>query len=398
MVYLAAQPVRERTQAIGVMRITPVEGLGDARFLSWLHSLGLAFDPFRVLDAGQDPQIPYYIIDHAANDLIRGLNSTYVFAPPGGGKSAFRVHLAHTCRSNEDDRRIFPIIFKPDETLDVGWQALAQAAAQDLFIFILYHLLILERMSEEGLRALRQHLDWNLPAGLDLYIDQLRSYESIDPVIDAFDPTARLLPNPPEPADILEFCDLLERIPAAGGEPANPQEKFDAITDFIFHQLDARAIFLLIDGADAFYETVTHSDATFRYLEWLFDHESDLSTRKIYLKYFLPSETKKEIEIKLPRLLKNNHNIVMIEWNEDSLIRVIQERLLVASGGKVKNLDAVSTNALRGAEQCIVNSTRPYPRAVIERTEQLFKYHCEHFQGKGKLTPEDIEAVTSSSK
>ncbi len=79
----------------------------------WLSQLGLSLNPFEYIDFGKDPLIPFYLIDHNQFESVSGDQPSFVFAPAGGGKTAFRVRLARECRAGSNGRRIFPIVYKP---------------------------------------------------------------------------------------------------------------------------------------------------------------------------------------------------------------------------------------------------------------------------------------------
>jgi hypothetical protein len=359
--------------------------------------MGLSFDPFEIVDAGKDPHIPLYLIDLDAYQTLMTPAPSFVFAPIGGGKTAFRVYLAQACRSNEDNRRIFAVVYQPTETEPVGWDALAQAAAQELLLYFLHHPLALVQMNEDRLAWLRSMLYWSLSSGLEIYLDQMESEASIDPILNAFDPTARMLPNPPDAADIVRFCALMRQRPGDAQVAPPGEERFHQMIQFVFEALKFREIFLLIDGVDAFYETARSDQAAYTLVEWLFQRVDQLAGQRIYTKFFLPVGMRAVLQTRMGELLKSDERIVMMNWTEDSLIGVIQERLLVASGGRFRALNSIYADDPRDVERRIVRSVKPYPRAVILRMEQLIQRHLASHAPAGKLTLADLEAVIGPS-
>src|SRR6266545_2640537 len=85
----------------------------QVRIYDWLKSVGLKVNPFDadLFDAGRDPFIPFYLIDHNQYKAINGDFVSFIFAAPGSGKSAFRVRLTRDCRVGKDRRKIFPIVY-----------------------------------------------------------------------------------------------------------------------------------------------------------------------------------------------------------------------------------------------------------------------------------------------
>ena len=377
----------------------------------WFAHMGLNLNPFGYIDAGEDPFIPFYLIDHNQFEKINGDHISFVFAPAGGGKTAFRVRLARECRAGWNKRRIFPIIFKPTEPGDPKGDEsqkllrqradLLRYAARELFLYLAYSPYSLDEMDDALRRKFIQTISWDLDFPIDFYLNQVKTAGSLEPILATFDPTARSLPNPPDKEDILYlFKKLIRYIP----EPKKPNEeqRLEALFDLILNKLKFEAIYILIDGVDAFSETENNPQNALLSISWLLDNAISWSQRGVYTKYFLPKEIKQFVD-QTPdfRPLTLKSKIITIKWDADALSEVIQRRLQEASGGKFDSLAAISDRALRASErspeEVLIGELRRHkklsPRSLIKAMDRLFVCHIQDGQVREKLTPQDLTAV-----
>jgi hypothetical protein len=207
-------------------RVIPVNTAYGPRLQSsvsaWLKLFGLEFDPFVNLDAGEDPDLPTYLVDPVDDNSFEKLWGdwpTFIFAPAGGGKTAFRVRLARACRSREEGRRIFPVTYHrmpaPDQVTDVTHgqdvhlKYILQQSAQELLFQLAYRPVELSQLDQSTLSAVCRALDANLPAPLNSYLERIRYFDNLSPLTHEFDPAASYLSNPPGPEDLRLFCATL---------------------------------------------------------------------------------------------------------------------------------------------------------------------------------------------
>lgn len=366
----------------------------------WLDSVGLKVNPFDVIDASLDPFIPFYLIDHDQYRSVNGDFASYVFAPPGSGKSAFRVRLARDCRIGKNGRKIFPIVYNlpspgyPTISPDTHYAEIARAAAYELMLFLVYHVSLVIK-DELLLSKFKQIFDNNFSIN---YIQQMVDQGGIQPLLDSFDQTARLLPNPPEKKDIVLLAEKLRSI----RKPVNPvqrlsnKQRFDQVVSLVVDVLGYEAIYVLIDGVDGYLETGENADKAVEAISWLVTKTGEWQKKKIYMKYFLPVETH---DVLFP-LLTSEDKITIIEWNVDTLSEVIRQRLQEASGGKYNSLRALSSLPLRGARmapeeklaQEVMKLGNPTPRELIKAVRELLHHHAQENEHE-KLTPEDLQAA-----
>lgn len=383
----------------------------EDRLQKWLSQVGLNLNPFGYIDAGEDPLIPFYLVDHNQFDKVSGDQPSFVFAPAGGGKTSFRVRLARECRAGRNGRRLFPIIFKPTSPSrpneDPKQSAIRQRtnllryAAQELLLHLAYNPYTIDEMDPLLRDTFLQTISWELDFSISYYLDQMKLAGSLEPLITAFDPTARSLPNPPGKEDIIYLHNKLSKYSFTNEKP-NDEKRLELLIDLIIKQLKFEAIYILIDGVDGFPETVNDPGEMLASISWFLDSALIWSQKRVYTKYFLPEETWSFIsEMPAFRLLTSKSKVIIIKWDADALSEVIRQRLQEASGGKFDSLTAISDRALRSSgrsvEEVLIGDLRRQkklkPRSLIRAVNQLFSYHVQDERVHEKLTSQDLKAV-----
>lgn len=372
------------------------------RKLKWLREeLGLQFDPFEHLDGGADPHLPEYLVDHGAFAALWGDWSTFLFAPPGGGKTAFRVRLMRACRVGQDGRQIFPILFRPPRPRREGepleesefFNALLRDAGTGLLFQLAYQPHRFLELSLPSRWKVRQVLEETLPAPLQYYLLQLKDAGSLIPLAQAFDPTARELPSEPLPPTIRLFCEALSEngraflkpyILALGG---SSEEQFEAFTDLLFGTLKYESVYLLVDGADAYTQVPQFIPPM---IELLLKRISRLEAQKVFPKFFLPDDVAPLLD---RSLLTEPTKTAIIQWDREALIAIVRERLSVASEGMYDGLDAITTaDAPRPAEMYLAEAVHPVvPREMLALTQRVFTEHILRVGPYGRLERRDFE-------
>lgn len=365
----------------------------------WLREeLGLQFDPFEHLDGGADPHLPRYLVDHGAFEALWGEWPSFLFAPPGGGKTAFRVRLTRACRIGQDGKKIFPILFRPSRPNRPGEQVpeeeflktFLHEAGTGLLLQLAYRPHYFLELPPTERQTLRWLLEQMLPFPLGYYLSQLKDAGSLKPLAIAFDPTFQELPAEPLPPTIRLFCEALSKNdrPMAGPSavPAAEQIWSDFLA-VLFNTLKFESAFLLVDGADAYTQDPL---AIFRIIEPILARFTDLAGQKIFPKFFLPEDVAPQIP---GTLLTEPTKVVIIKWKRDSLAAIIRERLYVASEGMYDGLEAISTRDVpRPAEKRLADAVHPaVPREVILLTQRVFVEHVLRVGPYGLLEPEDFE-------
>ena len=86
------------------------EELDEKRSLSsWMKSVGMKFNPFEILESSGDPNLSKYMINHDEFVNTWGNWPSFVFAPPGAGKTAMRIRLTQACFTGGENNRPFPV-------------------------------------------------------------------------------------------------------------------------------------------------------------------------------------------------------------------------------------------------------------------------------------------------
>ncbi len=364
----------------------------------WLHEeLGLAFNPFQQLDAAKDPRLPSYLIGHQDFERLWGRWPAFLFAPAGGGKSAFRVRLARACRSEEGRRRFFPVtLYLPDPARmstaayeQALFDELCRSTGYELLFYLAHRAYQFPEWDEAGLRRLRQVLtETDIP--VTHYLEQMEEEGSLQPLAEAFDLTALPMPQEPLPKNLRAFCAALREIPSDAPSPRPSSEKLPDLWKIIRQDLKQEAVFVLVDGVDA-YPVPTEQAALL--LEPLLKRIQEWATQDIYVKFFLPAEF--HPLLRQWDLLTAPGEVAKIEWSGERLFDVLRERIRVASGGSFNSLKAMGNPRFRkDAEVQLVEAAQPrVPREVIYLAQLVLAEHVRRMRPRERLDPGDVEAA-----
>jgi hypothetical protein len=372
-----------------------------AREERWLREeLGLRFDPFRHLDAGADPRLSAYLVDHGGFAKLWGDWSSFLFAPAGGGKTAFRVRLARACRVEQDGRRVLPVIFRlprpeapdipPDE---VGYlEKLSHEVGAALLLQLAYRPGRFLSLPSALRGEVRLALERGLAGSLDYYLSQLEDVGSLTPLAQAFDPTAVGLPAEPSAGRIALFCEALRETPFRNARALDPQEGLQQAVELLIDGLEYESIYLLVDGADAYIQEPAFA---IRLLDPVLGRMEQWRQQSLYAKFFLPEELRPLLIENYQSLLTNGQKIATITWNVESLVGVIRERLRAASEGMYDSLEAISTRDVPGRiEERLAKAVHPsVPREIVHLTRRVFTQHVLRVGPYGRLEQKDFAAA-----
>jgi hypothetical protein len=378
--------------------MSPVSFVGASRvslsqqselLLLWLKQLGLHFDPFSPLDAASDLRLGEYLVGHQVFSQVWGDWVSWLFAPPGGGKTALRRRTAQACWVGQETNRPFPISYIPpllswEHTTPSGddhLSALSCAGAIALFLALAHRPHWLFRLDSEARQQIKDVLTWNLPGPLDGYLERCRQSESLQHLRETLDPTFTL-PDPPDAPTLLSWCDALAAVPSSQAAPP-PAERWEVLCDLILNTLKFRAIYVLMDGLDAAPETDTNPQAIVSILSPLIPLVSDWADRRIFFKGFLPLEVQSLLDAP-------SAHVATIRWDPAQLAEVIRRRVYVASEGAFGSLDAIASPALRDVETILAGAALPLPREILVLTRRVLREHVEREGSDGKIQEEDV--------
>jgi len=429
--YRAFRSGVEEDNAFPLMKVTPgnlsnphgspSKSTREKSFEDWLfEELGLSFNPFEHLDAREDARLTAYLIGHENFARLWGTWPNLLFAPPGGGKTAFRVRLSWACRMQEERRHFFPTLFylpNPDvvglpPSEDLFFAELLRATGHELLFYLAYHACEFPDWAPERRYRIRQALALTgIPVAH--YLEQIEDAGSLAPLVETAQQTRSVdsqstlpqgangtipsFPREPLPDTLYAFCRMLQETPVAPVPQRSPLEQLDILWPLILQDLGQESIFVLVDGADAYNLPPTEAILL---LEPLLRRVREWAERKVMLKFFLPEEFYPLVK-KETALLTERAQIVIIEWPRDRLIKVLQERLRVASRGRFDSFKAIGNPHLaRDVEARLAKAADPpVPREVIFLAQQLlaskvWRKKADH----GRLEPEDLESVLDDYK
>jgi len=372
--------------------------------------LGLQCNPFdaKYLDAGADPNLPSYLVGHDAFMALQQDQPSIVFAPIGGGKTAFRSRLARACRVGEGGRRILPVIYtlpKPRQltnsisVYDRHLYFILRAVSVELLFALAYRpdeFLMLRPLDR---RRVASQLAATSPVDIALQLEQIAEAGELLPLVQLIDPSADHLLAPPSAERLRTFCKELRAETLAAERQtaelkAQPiEQRFQGLIGLIKQTLHFQALYLLIDGVDAYVEVTNGRRRLGDLLTPLFQKTGVWANEQLYCKYFLPNDLL--ASVKLFELLQpgtiTNLNLISIEWTPSSLHAVLQERLRFASEGRFANLDAICAPTLRGVQEHLLAAAAPLPREVLALAEQLLLTHVARLDEPALLEPVDLE-------
>lgn len=367
----------------------------------WLSSLGLYFDPFRHLDAGVDPHLFDYFVDH--RDALRALwsdHSTFILAPAGGGKTALRLYLTRACWLSPEAERPFPLPYEipryfpwdEEPSRQNTLEALLQAGVSTLFTMMALRPYLwgeIPLSEQPGVAAL---FHYDLPMSLDYYLDQLEEAGSPSPLLKAFGP-ALALPNPTPQAALRDFCRSLRAIPVPAAQGA-AEERWHVFSNVVLGLLRFGSLYILVDGLDFTGETQIDPLKAFRFLETLLEQLPALDGGKTFVKAFLPLEHRDFLR---EALFQTPARSLELEWDEEGLREILRLRLLAASKGDVESLEAISSPPLRDLDSLILQACpHPLPRELIFLVSRLFDLHLRRKGPTGLIDSQDWEALLRS--
>ncbi len=365
---------------------------------AWLEWLGLRFDPFGPLDAASDPRLGEYLVGHGAFARTWGDWASWVFAPPGGGKTALRVRTSQACWVGQETNHPFPIPYIPpflswghaSPSLDEHLAALARAGAVALFLALAHRPHWLFRLDDEARRSVRAVLDWNLPGPLGGYLDRCRRSKNLEPLRATLDPTF-VLPDPPDEATLLRWCGVLDAAPAGEPRPA-PAARWNSLCGLLLDTLGFRSVYVLLDGLDAAPETIADAQAMADCLGSLMELVGDWAGQRVFVKGFLPIEAQSPLEERFAPVFANTHTATIC-WTPALLAEVIRRRVYVASEGAFGSLDAIASPGLRDVETILAKAVLPLPREVLVLTRRVLEEHVGRQGSQGRIQEEDVDAA-----
>lgn len=260
-----------------------------------------------------------------------------------------------------------------------------QAGAHELFLRFAYHpqeFLQLSLKDQQHVVALLRA--WLRPS-FEHVLEQVTNSESLVRLALSYDATARW-PNPPDETALRSFCQALTDVALSKDPPASPPT-WDEYIGLIIVRLGFEAIYLLVDGVDAYPETFEQPVRTWGLLQPLLDRVDAYAKRGVFLKAFLPVE----MEDTCP--LTEGVTWGTIQWSADSLRLLLRRRMEAASGMAPAGLNMLGDPGLFDLEERVIQAIRPSPRDALRFVERIFLEHVRRQGREGRLNDEDFRAA-----
>ncbi len=375
--------------------------------------IGLIYDPFREPDAGADRRLPeYFVVDRSVSEVLWSDQHALVVAGAGAGKSAARAWLAHDCRLRRNGRRLLAVIFNAPSPQDVGGippnparftVALLRAAVRALLVELLYQPQLLDAVDAEAhrqLRAIEAHrqlraiLEDDLGWGL-AYVSEIIADGGLDALISLVDPTAFGLAAQPSAERVqATWKGLVALDPGPGSRPQRPEERWSRFVTFVIGALGYEALYLLVDGLDAYPTLADDPDRAIAMMAPLFGDDQLWADRPVFIKAFLPTGGERSLKLYSSALLTTNPLRATISWTRDDLIRMVRQRLRAASRGALGSFSGISSPELGDAETEIVIELEKaglmMPRDAIRVAELMLVEHVRRRGAPIYLEYEDL--------
>lgn len=374
----------------------------DNDLRAWLYTLGMRFNPFQHLDAATDPHLAEYLVGHDVFIHIWGEWMAWVFAAPGGGKTAMRMYTTQACWVGQETNRPFPL---PYELPFLSWGhvapsleehllALSSSGAIHLLLALVHRPRWFSRLDREMQVQLRTLLDVSLPGPLDRYLDLLQegAEGGLRALCSLLDP-AYIPPYPPPVEELENLTAALRSLPVLESFlthlSRNAEARWQALQEAILHFLGFRSIYVLLDGLDAAPETATGEAMALAVLRPLLPLAEEWAQNRVYCKGFFPHSVKSLIEEGFPTLLRQGH-VATIEWSAALLAELVRRRVYVASEGAFGSLDAITEPAVRDLETYLAHLVPPLPREMLVLTHHVLSCHVFRSGATGFITKEDV--------
>jgi hypothetical protein len=378
---------------------------------AWLSSYGLSFNPFTYAESERDRRLEEYYVEHPAFEQVREASHTFIYANPGGGKTATRLRLESYYRNFFLIDRIFavPHVIQeaagamPPRALGEHVPHILVSAAQHAFLLLAQFGGQLPGLRDPRIaRRFAAFFDACYPTRA--WRDDLADAERTDCLRQALSSLALpydedAAPAAPGSVDRQWIRDWLALLSAEQqADIAESKPTLDIAGWLEFRRLmlaaGANAIVILVDGVDAGAGRAPLA-GMLAVVEPLAQAMADGSLgQEVFLKLFLPLKVRGGIGSGL----RANIGEHIITWQDSSLLRnLLERRLTTASQGVVRSFaqlvePGVDISALEG---CLFQAAGGSPRRLIGLVNRLFAAHVGRggaSQGHGRVARRTVEA------
>jgi len=366
----------------------------------WLQAVGLGFNPFICLDASSDSHLLTYWVGHDAFAVAWGDWPTFVFAPPGGGKTALKLRGSQACWMGQETNRPFPVSYLPPflkwghtcPTVDEHLIALVQAGALHLLLILSHRPHWFMRLDDDGRRIIRQALEWNLQGPLGSYLEPCLEEGNLTPLQSLF-PPAMLPPDPPRSEALIEFSSALLQTPVPPTkEQPTSQTRWQTLIHALLGIIGFPSVYLLLDGLDAIGETAEDPEMAIRALSPLLSLAPEWAEQRLFFKAFIPVETLRIIQQDYSSFFSRSQSLTL-DWTPALLAEIVRRRVYVASQGNFGSLGMVASPLLRDIEVQMAKEVYPLPREMLVLTQRVIEECAGHMDTNLFIQKEDVDSA-----
>lgn len=335
-----------------------------SRLSNWLEAFGFKSQPFALHEADQERDfLPQCFVDRPYLDNILGNparpQTAVLTAGSGEGKTATREMVVYECLYGKLRGRVLPLRYDRFEYL------LSLAGGDPAQITLAHHVKAILRLL---FQTLREDVPPTYYEGLDdfetgLLLDMAGAYA---------DPVSRLWLR-----QVLKNARPGE---AVDWEAMTPVEALFMAVGLVCKLGLAgnayQAVYILVDRADE----IRRGDeaACFRALEPLVREGALLNRPGLAFKFFLPPAFADWIRAALP-ISPDKVIFERVDWTQDILLKVINQRIRYFSGGKKEHVAEIFTHEIRRAAtyERLAEKSGLSPRALLRLYNYMVQSHLE---------------------
>lgn len=378
------------------------EELDEKRSLSsWMQSVGMKFNPFEILESSGDPNLSKYMINHDEFVNTWGNWPSFVFAPPGAGKTAMRIRLTQACFTGGENNRPFPVNYSlpflkwgghsvsfDDHLSEITW-----LVGLYLLLYISYRPYRFFELSAKDRKYMVNTFNWILPGSLKTFIEPSQQTKDLQYLKHYFPPATLPPLQETEPNELSRLWRALESDYSPTTTQISVYEKWESVVNVLINLLKFSSIYLMVDGVDASPDTSESPEISLNYLFPLLSKTEMWNSNNIYLKFFLPVDVEPFIKRDFNELLEHVKPI-RIEWNLSGLTDLIRKRVYVASQGKFGSLQTLTSPAVsEEIEMEIARAVEPLPREMLVFVDQLLLNHVRSRRIHHQIQLEEFDAT-----
>lgn len=371
----------------------------------FLQQNGFTHDPFETPVAEQELErlwqifYSYYTPFSGPINLLQELRQSthaFVFGAPGQGKSTLRLTLEAECRTVLDGTLAVTYPMGEDIlaplSIEQHGSRLTRALARDLLVSVLEQFNPLNPAPNakqiEALKSLLVLGGRSLARWLDILTSTLCEADALWGLSRYWPHVGkapvRYVENSPALQALLEN---LKPGPKDWSETLSSWETFWHGLE-VAYEWGFKRVLVLVDGVDSRERT---QETMLALLEPLLQQLSIAEEKRLFFKFFLPTELKETFELRCRDLYPHPIFSIMLMWDIDSLRHLLVQRLRAAAPSRrYASLDNLAENGL-ALEQKVLQAAAGSPRRLLKIVSTLIDVHLLHQPQVPLFTCQDWE-------